>query len=126
MKKAVQLCAVTVCAVLLFFGAHRQANASTTTSIDDSSAQEVVDGMANKFARGVANTATGWLELPKQVYVTWQEDGPAKGVLIGPFKGVGMTIVRTLAGVGEAATFFVAWPGFFDPYVDPPYVWEKE
>ncbi len=126
MKKAVRLCAVTTCAVLLFCGLHRQANASTTASIDDSSAQEVVDGMANKFARGVANTATGWLELPKQVYVTWQEDGPAKGVLIGPLKGVGMTIVRTLAGVGEAATFFVAWPGFFDPYVDPPYVWEKE
>lgn len=126
MRKIAQLCAVSACTALIFIGSLRPAAASTVSSIDNSSAQEVVDGMANKFARGVANTATGWLELPKQVYVTWQEDGPAKGILIGPIKGVGMTVVRTLAGVGEAATFFVAWPGFFDPYMDPPFVWEKE
>lgn len=95
-------------------------------NVDNASPQEVVDGMATKFSRGVANTATGWLELPKQVYVTWQESGPTKGILIGPVKGVGMTVVRTLSGVGELATFFVAWPGFFDPFLDPPYVWQKE
>ncbi|AJE04954.1 hypothetical protein GPICK_14615 [Geobacter pickeringii] len=95
-------------------------------NVDNASPQEVVDGMANKFSRGVANTATGWLELPKQVYVTWQESGPTKGILIGPLKGVGMTVVRTLSGVGELATFFVAWPGFFEPYLEPPYVWQKE
>ncbi|WP_298437840.1 exosortase system-associated protein, TIGR04073 family [Geobacter sp.] len=102
------------------------ASAAGLRNIDNSSAQEVVDGMANKLSRGVANTATGWLELPKQVYVTWQESGPTKGILLGPLKGVGMTVVRTLSGVGELATFFVAWPGFYDPYLDPPYVWEKE
>ncbi|WP_298271844.1 exosortase system-associated protein, TIGR04073 family [Geobacter sp.] len=102
------------------------ASAAGLRNIDNTSAQEVVDGMANKFSRGVANTATGWLELPKQIYVTWQESGPTKGILLGPLKGVGMTVVRTLSGVGELATFFVAWPGFYDPYLDPPYVWEKE
>lgn len=95
-------------------------------SVDNASAQEVVDGMAGKFGRGVANTATGWIEFPKQIYVTWSEDGAGRGVLIGPLKGVGMTVVRTLAGVGEVATFFLAWPGFYDAYLDPPYVWQKE
>ncbi len=94
--------------------------------IEDRSAQDVVSGMGNKAARGVANVATGWMELPKQIYVTAREDGTAKGIFIGPLKGIGMTLVRTLAGVGELVTFFVPYPGFYDPYVEPSYVWEKE
>ncbi|MBT1074771.1 exosortase system-associated protein, TIGR04073 family [Geobacter grbiciae] len=113
-------------ACLLVCGQHQRVHAESITSVEDASAQEVVDGMANKFARGVANTATGWLEFPKQIYVTWQEEGPAKGLIVGPLKGVGMTVARTLAGAGEAVTFFISWPGFFDAYMDPAYVWEKE
>jgi hypothetical protein len=37
-----------------------------------------------------------------------------------------MTLVRTFSGAGEALTFFVAYPGFYDPYFDPAYVWQKE
>lgn len=95
-------------------------------TVEGSSAQEVVGGMAGKAGRGVANLATGWLELPKQIYVTAAQDGAAKGILLGPLKGVGMTLVRTLAGVGELATFFIPYPGFYDPFIDPPYVWQKE
>lgn len=124
--KPTQLIAGATMAALLVLGPHRQAHAVGPNSIDSASAQEVVDSMANKFARGVANAATGWLEFPKQIHLTWQEEGPAKGLTIGPLKGVGMTVARTLAGAGEAATFFVSWPGFFEPYVDPPYVWQKE
>jgi putative exosortase-associated protein (TIGR04073 family) len=94
-------------------------------TIEDSSPQEVVDGMANKLVRGVANVATGWLEFPKQIYLTFKEEGVAKGLTVGPLKGVGMTLVRTVSGAGEAVTFFVAYPGFYDPYFDPPYVWQK-
>lgn len=95
-------------------------------SIDNSSPQEVVGGMATKAGRGLANMTTGWLELPKQIYTTSKEDGVAKGILLGPLKGLGMTVVRTVVGVGEFATFFLAYPGFYDPYIDPPYVWQKE
>jgi putative exosortase-associated protein (TIGR04073 family) len=95
-------------------------------TVEESSAQEVVSGMAGKAARGVANVATGWLELPKQIYVTAEHDGAAKGILLGPLKGIGMTLVRTLAGVGEIATFLIPYPGFYEPFIDPPYVWQKE
>ncbi|HEY6873374.1 MAG TPA: exosortase system-associated protein, TIGR04073 family [Geobacteraceae bacterium] len=95
-------------------------------SNENSSPQKVVDGMANKAARGMANVATGWLELPKQIYLTYSEDGATKGLIVGPLKGIGMTIVRTFSGVGELATFFVAYPGFYDPYFEPPFVWQKE
>ena len=95
-------------------------------TIDDASPQEVVDGMANKLARGVANVATGWLEFPKQIYITCKEDGFAKGLTVGPIKGLGMTLVRTGAGLGETVTFPIAYPGFYDPFFDPSYVWQKE
>ncbi|OGU10441.1 MAG: hypothetical protein A2075_02620 [Geobacteraceae bacterium GWC2_58_44] len=95
-------------------------------TVDAASPQEVVDGMANKLVRGVANIGTGWLEFPKQIYLTYKEGGTVKGMTVGPLKGVGMTLVRTVSGAGEVLTFFVAYPGFFDPYFDPAYVWEKE
>ncbi|GFO67685.1 hypothetical protein GMLC_12640 [Geomonas limicola] len=99
---------------------------SLGNTLDDASPQQVVDGMANKLVRGVANIATGWLEIPKQIYITWKEEGPAKGLTVGPVKGIGMSLVRTGAGVGETLTFPVAYPGFYDPFFDPPYVWQKE
>ncbi len=111
---------------ILAFGQQNRAWAESTKAIEDASAQEVVSGMANKAARGITNTTTGWLEFPKQIYVTYQEDGWAQGVFVGPLKGLGMTIVRTVSGAVEFATFYVAYPGFFDPYFDPEYVWQKE
>lgn len=120
------LTTVVILALLVLACSQQRAHASNSHTVDNASAQEIVDGMATKFSRGLANTATGWVELPKQVYVTWQEDGPTRGLLVGPIKGIGMTIARTIGGVGELATFFIAWPGFFDPYVDPPFVWQKE
>ena len=105
---------------------HQVLAAKSTMTIDDASPQEVVDGMANKVARGVTNVATGWLEIPKQIYLTCKEDGYAKGLTIGPLKGLGMSLVRTAAGVGETFTFVLAYPGFYDPFFDPSYVWQKE
>ena len=104
----------------------RQALAGDPRTIDDASPQEVMDGMAGKISRGVANVATGWLEFPKQIYTTCKEDGLARGLTIGPLKGIGMTLVRTVSGAGEVLTFFVAYPGFYDPFFDPSYVWQKE
>jgi len=86
----------------------------------------MVDGMANKLVRGFTNVATGWLELPKQIRLTGQEEGPAMAASVGTVKGIGMALVRTVAGAGEALTFFIPYPGFFDPYIEPPYVWQKE
>lgn len=115
-------------AVLLVAALQRQALAQDQDfrTIEDSSAQEVVDGMANKLVRGIANIGTGWLELPKQVYLTSKEEGKVKGATVGPVKGIGMALVRTVAGVGEVFTFMLPFPGFYSPYIDPPYVWQKE
>lgn len=110
--------------VLLFIPALAQAD--RYKAVENSTPQEVADGMGTKLTRGVANVATGWGELPKQIYYTTKQDGWAKGLIVGPFKGIVMTLVRTASGLGEVVTFFVPYPGFYDPYFDPDYVWQKE
>jgi putative exosortase-associated protein (TIGR04073 family) len=115
-----------LCVCLIAFLPRGIAFADEYKTIEDSSPQEVVDGMANKAGRGMANMTTGWMEFPKQIYTTSKEDGVAKGILIGPLKGIGMTIVRTVTGVGELATFFLAYPGFYESSFEPDYVWQRE
>ena len=117
-------------AVLLFFAVGgifpAGSFAGTYNTIENSSPQEIVNGMANKAVRGIANTTTGWLEFPKQIYTTSVDEGAVKGIFIGPFKGIGMTVIRTVSGVAEFMTFFSAYPGFYSPYFDPAFVWKKE
>jgi putative exosortase-associated protein (TIGR04073 family) len=100
--------------------------AENFNTIENSSPQEIMNGMGNKAARGIANIATGWLELPKQIYTTSKEEGTVKGIFVGPMKGIGMTLIREFSGVAEFTTFFVSYPGFYSPYFDPAYVWQKE
>jgi len=95
-------------------------------TVETSTPQEVVGGMSLKIVRGVSNITLGWWELPKQVYKTFQEDGVALGLSVGPLKGIGMTLVRTMSGVGEVLTFPFPYPGFYDPYFEPEFVWQKE
>lgn len=83
----------------------------------------IAEKMAVKFTRGIANTLTSIVELPKQTVLTARDMGPA-GYLIGPIKGVGMTIYRGLVGVVEMVFCVVPQPGYYDPLMDPPYVWQ--
>ncbi len=100
------------------------AMADSYRSVDDASAEEVVAGMSAKASRGLVNVATGWLEFPRQIHSTYKEHGAVQGCLVGPFKGMGMMVVRTFSGALEFATFYLAFPGFYDPYLEPRYVWD--
>jgi len=84
--------------------------------------ENIVGGMSNKFVRGVTNIATSVVEIPKQSYLSVRDQGAA-GLVVGPLKGVGMTIYRAFVGTWEAALFMVPQPGYYDPMVDPDYVW---
>ena len=108
---------------LMFSGT---SGATEYRTIENSSPQDIVDGMATKGVRGAANILTGWVEIPKQIYVTGKDTGWLRGSIIGPLKGIGMTVVRTVSGAGELLTFFVAYPGFYDPWFEPRFVWMKE
>ena len=75
-----------------------------------------------KLGRGVANTLTGWVELPKNIYNMSVEDNAFAGMTLGLAKGAGMTLVRTGAGIYEIATFPFPLPENFRPILEPEYV----
>jgi len=81
---------------------------------------------AKKLGRGLANILTGWIELPKNIYDTSVEDNPLAGLTIGLAKGVGMTIVRTGAGIYEVVTFPFPIPEDYGPVLEPEFVFSEE
>lgn len=82
----------------------------------------VIEKMSFKLARGVANTATCIVEFPKQIYLTTRDRGKT-GIVIGPLKGIGMTLYRAFTGVTETVFFMVPQPGYYDPMIYPEFVW---
>ncbi len=89
----------------------------------DQQPEMIVEKMAVKLTRGVTNAVTSIVELPKQSILTVREMGGA-GYVVGPLKGIGMTLYRGFIGMTEAVFFLVPQPGYYDPMIDPPYVWE--
>lgn len=89
----------------------------------DQQPEMIAEKMAVKFVRGVTNTVTSIVELPKQMVITRREMGPV-GYVIGPIKGVGMTVYRGVVGIAEAVFCMVPQPGYYDPMIDPEYVWQ--
>ena len=85
--------------------------------------ETIVGKMAFKFARGITNVATSIVELPKQSYLSVRDQGGV-GYVIGPLKGLGMTCYRAFIGTVETVFFMVPQPGYYDPMVDPDYVWD--
>jgi putative exosortase-associated protein (TIGR04073 family) len=84
----------------------------------------IAEKMAVKLTRGLANSFTSIAEIPKQIVLTGQEMGPVGYAVIGPLKGVGMTMYRGFIGMVETIFFAVPQPGYYDPTIDPAYVWE--
>jgi putative exosortase-associated protein (TIGR04073 family) len=84
--------------------------------------ESIVGKMSNKLVRGVTNVATSVVEIPKQSYLSVRDQGGI-GLIVGPIKGVGMTVYRAFIGSMETAFFMVPQPGYYDPMVDPDYVW---
>lgn len=78
-----------------------------------------------KLGRGLVNILTGWIELPKNIYETSVQSNPLAGITVGLAKGLGMTVVRTGAGVYETATFPFPLPQEYKPILEPEYVLEK-
>lgn len=89
------------------------------------SSQSFAQDPARKLGRGVANMLTGWVELPKNVYDTSVEENVLSGLTMGLAKGVGMTIVRTGAGVYETVTFPFAIPEDYMPVLEPEFVFSR-
>jgi putative exosortase-associated protein (TIGR04073 family) len=113
MKKVMLLMAMLAAFVVLGSG---QASA-------DQQPEMIAEKMAVKFVRGITNTITSVVELPKQTILTGRDMG-AVGYVVGPIKGVGMTLYRGMIGMVETVFCMVPQPGYYDPMIDPEYVWQ--
>lgn len=93
-------------------------------TVETASAEELTGAMSRRFVRGIANAAFGLGEFPKQIYEVSIEKGAVLGMTVGPIQGIGMTLLRTACGVAEVLTFFHPFPGFYDMYIEPEFVWQ--
>ena len=78
---------------------------------------------ANKFGRGFAACALGWLELPGNIYDEGTKNGWVMGSTVGFGKGIGMVVVRTLVGVWDLVTFPIPAPDEYNSILKPDYPW---
>ena len=80
------------------------------------------EGPVTKLGRGLANTLTGWYEMPKEIMSVTETDGDLKGLFVAPFVGIWKGLVRTGAGIYEIITFLIPLPADYEPVVYPEYV----
>ena len=77
-----------------------------------------------KLLSGMANVATGWLELPKNINLAGQhQNAPASGVMaigLGVLQGTWYAVNRTGCGLFDMLTFMFPTR----PSVDPVFVWD--
>jgi len=77
------------------------------------------------IARGFANVATGWLEIPRGL-VYENARIPVVGFLTGPVKGAFLTTWRELAGVTDVLAFGLTGKGLYYKEVVPDFVWDAQ
>lgn len=78
----------------------------------------------DKLERGLINSATGWLEIPKNIQTVTEESNAWAGATYGTVKGTGMALVRTGAGAYDTGTFVI--PSYDKPILEPKYVFSHE
>ncbi len=78
-----------------------------------------------KLGRGLSNTLTGFVEIPKKVIMISKNDNPLMGLTWGFVKGTGVGLLRTAAGVYETVTFPIPAPADYEPIIQPEFVFEE-
>ncbi len=74
----------------------------------------------SKLRRGLANFATGWVEIPIAMDKAMKESNPVFGVIIGAVKGTVKGIARTAAGVFDVVTFPI--PPYEKTWANPEFI----
>lgn len=97
--------------------------ATSSFALEGQQPEAIAEKMAFKLVRGVTNTATSIVEVPKQSYLMVRDRGSI-GYVVGPLKGMGMAFYRLLTGLTETVFFAVPQPGYYDPMISPEFVWD--
>ena len=80
-----------------------------------------LSGLSCKFTQGLFNTATGFIEIPKNVVNISHDQNIFVGLTWGLVRGVVQTVGRTVVGAAELITA----PIPTDNYISPPYPWDR-
>jgi len=83
-------------------------------------------GPLRKLGRGLANMATGVLEVPRTIVTVTEEDGYVAGVSYGVVKGVAWAVLRSAVGAYETLTFLIPLPFHYDPILEPEFLLSEE
>ena len=78
-----------------------------------------------KLGRGVANTLTGIVEIPRQIYLISKEENALVGMTWGLVKGAAVGLLRTACGIYETITFPIPAPADYEPMIEPEFVFEE-
>ncbi len=73
-----------------------------------------------KLVNGIANVATGIVEIPKTVIITSRSEGIAYGATAGFIMGIPRMAGRILHGALDVATFLIPTK----PLGTPDYIWK--
>ncbi len=119
MRKTIGMVALGIIAVLMVGIAAGFAEETVVTQ-----PKTTGSGMGHKLFRGIANAATGWLEIPNQMSDSWKADGPGAGLTWGFVKGIGFAVARSVIGAYEIITFPVPVPARYAPVMEPEFVVE--
>lgn len=96
---------------------------SQTFAAEETNDDSAMSKSLLKVTSGVANVATGWLELPKNISLVGQyQPAPASGaaaVSLGVLQGAWYMVNRMGCGMFDLLTFM--FPS--QPSVDPAFVW---
>jgi putative exosortase-associated protein (TIGR04073 family) len=92
---------------------------STGSALADE--QGYLSGVGSKFSQGLANTATGFIELPKNIINISHEQNVFVGLSWGVLRGVFETVSRTTVGAAELITSPIPTSDF----ITPNYVWDR-
>lgn len=76
--------------------------------------------VGEKLGAGLANVATGFVEIPKTIYVSGKENGIFYGATAGFMTGMVHMLGRTMFGALDLVTFMIPT----QPLVRPEYVWQ--
>ena len=106
-------------ALILIFGALIIA---TPVMANEQKPADIAEKVSFKFVRGVTNVFTSIAEIPKQTMITARNHGNV-GYVVGPVKGIGMFLYRGLIGFTETVFCLVPQPGYYEPMMDPEFVW---
>ena len=82
--------------------------------------------MLRKLGRGVANVATGIVEVPKSIQEIFYSDGPVAAGTYGILDGVYKFLARTVVGAFEIATFPFPIPANYEPIIEPEFLFSPD